>query len=183
MFTAYFLSLNNTRNKLNGAEPFPSSGSYVTSTLWTVRCSVHNSSPLNPVQSQFNPVHTLKYYSQRPHPRTNVRLHSCFVFWKFQVSVLAHRTDILTDCLWLFLFPQEKLWNCALTFWSSFNIIKGFGPYLEENTTLHHYKDQLINAVQGNNLCLHWKSYRTHTYKMQNYWLLNRLVFIATVRL
>jgi hypothetical protein len=27
------------------------------------------------------------------------------------------------------------------------NIIEEFSPYLKENTTLHHYKDQLVNAV------------------------------------
>jgi hypothetical protein len=27
------------------------------------------------------------------------------------------------------------------------NIIWEFSPYLKENTTLHHYKDQLVNAV------------------------------------
>jgi hypothetical protein len=29
-----------------------------------------------------------------------------------------------------------------------------FSPYRKENTTLHHYKDQLINAVLGNNHCI-----------------------------
>jgi hypothetical protein len=27
------------------------------------------------------------------------------------------------------------------------NVIYGFSPYLKENTTFHHYKDQLVNAV------------------------------------
>jgi hypothetical protein len=27
------------------------------------------------------------------------------------------------------------------------NVIYEFSPYLKENTTLHHYKDQLVNAV------------------------------------
>jgi hypothetical protein len=27
------------------------------------------------------------------------------------------------------------------------NVIQEFSPYLKENTTLHHYKDQLVNAV------------------------------------
>jgi hypothetical protein len=27
------------------------------------------------------------------------------------------------------------------------NVILEFSPYLKENTTLHHYKDQLVNAV------------------------------------
>jgi hypothetical protein len=27
------------------------------------------------------------------------------------------------------------------------NNIYEFSPYLKENTTLHHYKDQLVNAV------------------------------------
>jgi hypothetical protein len=39
------------------------------------------------------------------------------------------------------------------------NNIYEFRPYLKENTTLHHYKDQLVNAVQGNNRCLYWESY------------------------
>jgi hypothetical protein len=30
-----------------------------------------------------------------------------------------------------------------------------FSPYRKENTTLHHYKDQLVNAVFGNNRYLH----------------------------
>jgi hypothetical protein len=35
------------------------------------------------------------------------------------------------------------------------NNIQESSPYLKENTTLHHYKDQLVNAIQGNNLRLH----------------------------
>jgi hypothetical protein len=27
------------------------------------------------------------------------------------------------------------------------NNIEEFSPYLKENTTFHHYKDQLVNAV------------------------------------
>jgi hypothetical protein len=27
------------------------------------------------------------------------------------------------------------------------NVIYEFSPYLKENTILHHYKDQLVNAV------------------------------------
>jgi hypothetical protein len=27
------------------------------------------------------------------------------------------------------------------------NVISESSPYLKENTTLHHYKDQLVNAV------------------------------------
>jgi hypothetical protein len=26
-----------------------------------------------------------------------------------------------------------------------------FSPYLKENTKIHHYKDQLVNAIQENN--------------------------------
>jgi hypothetical protein len=33
------------------------------------------------------------------------------------------------------------------------NITHKFSPYLKESTTLHHYKDQLVNAVLGNNRC------------------------------
>jgi hypothetical protein len=34
------------------------------------------------------------------------------------------------------------------------NIIQEFSPYLKENATCAHYKDQFLNAVQGNNRCL-----------------------------
>jgi hypothetical protein len=34
------------------------------------------------------------------------------------------------------------------------NNIYEFSPYLKENTTLQHYKDQFVNAVQENNHCL-----------------------------
>jgi hypothetical protein len=27
------------------------------------------------------------------------------------------------------------------------NVVQKFSPYRKENTTLHHYKDQLVNAV------------------------------------
>jgi hypothetical protein len=50
---------------------------------------------------------------------------------------------------------------------ASLNTIKEFSPYLKENTTLHHYKHQFVNAVQRNNPRLHWESYRAHKYKMQ----------------
>jgi hypothetical protein len=36
-----------------------------------------------------------------------------------------------------------------------------FSPYLKENTTLQHYKDQLGNAVQANIHCSHWESHAT----------------------
>jgi hypothetical protein len=55
-------------------------------------------------------------------------------------------------------------------------IYKKFSPYLQENTALHHYKDQLVNAVQRNNRCLQSESYQTNKYtvgEMQSYWLLN----------
>jgi hypothetical protein len=35
-----------------------------------------------------------------------------------------------------------------------FYITFDFSPYLKENTTLHYYKDQLVNAVKGSNRCL-----------------------------
>jgi hypothetical protein len=34
------------------------------------------------------------------------------------------------------------------------NNIKESSHYLKENTTVHHYKDQLFNAVYENNRCL-----------------------------
>jgi hypothetical protein len=44
------------------------------------------------------------------------------------------------------------------------NYIQEFSPYRKENTTLHHYKYQLVNAVYGNNSCLIWRSHETHKY-------------------
>jgi hypothetical protein len=38
-------------------------------------------------------------------------------------------------------------------------IFKEFTPHLKVNTTLLHHQSQLINAVQGNDSCLHWKWY------------------------
>jgi hypothetical protein len=40
---------------------------------------------------------------------------------------------------------------------------------MKAQQTLHHYKDQLVNAVYGNNRCLQWESYETHKYKMNIY--------------
>jgi hypothetical protein len=55
--------------------------------------------------------------------------------------------------------------------------------HIKENTTLHHYKDQFVNTVLGNNPCLRWESYETHKYKMQTYWLLKQVGHIFTTRL
>jgi hypothetical protein len=63
------------------------------------------------------------------------------------------------------------------------NNTKQFSPYRKKNTTLHHYKDQLVNAVLGNNPCLHWESYETHKYKMKSYWLLKQVGHIVTIGL
>jgi hypothetical protein len=60
---------------------------------------------------------------------------------------------------------------------------KEFSPYRKENTTLHHYKDQLVNAVYENNRCLQWESYETHKYKMKSYWLLKQVGYIVTIGL
>jgi hypothetical protein len=43
----------------------------------------------------------------------------------------------------------------------------GVNPHLKENTILHHYKNQLVNAVQGNNRCLHRDSYKTQIQNAQ----------------
>jgi hypothetical protein len=59
---------------------------------------------------------------------------------------------------------------------------KEISPYLKENTTLHHYKDQLLNAVQGHNRRLNQESYKTHEYKMQSDSWLKKLVDIFTIR-
>lgn len=41
------------------------------------------------------------------------------------------------------------------------NIIQEFSPYLKENLTFHHYKDQLINAVYREN----------HTIQINTNWM------------
>jgi hypothetical protein len=46
-----------------------------------------------------------------------------------------------------------------------------------------HYKDQLVNAVLGNNPCLHWEPYEIHKYKMQSYWLLKQMLRTVTTGL
>jgi hypothetical protein len=61
--------------------------------------------------------------------------------------------------------------------------VEEFSPYLKEILTLHHYKDQLVNAVSGNNLCLHWESYEAHKYKTQGCWFLKQAVHIVTTGL
>jgi hypothetical protein len=43
-------------------------------------------------------------------------------------------------------------------------------PHRKENTPLHRYKDQPVNAVLGNNRCLRWESYETHEYKVKSYY-------------
>jgi hypothetical protein len=55
-----------------------------------------------------------------------------------------------------------------------------FSPYLKENTILYHYKHHSVSPVEGNNHCLHCKSYLAHKYKMQSYWLLKQLVYTVT---
>jgi hypothetical protein len=53
---------------------------------------------------------------------------------------------------------------------ASLKNIYEFSPYLKENTTLYYYKDQLFNAVQGNNRRLESESYKTDKYKMRSSW-------------
>jgi hypothetical protein len=64
--------------------------------------------------------------------------------------------------------------------WARVGNIWKFSPYLKENTTLHHYKDDLINAVQRSNCCLFWETYEIHKYKMQSYRSLKQPVHIVT---
>jgi hypothetical protein len=63
------------------------------------------------------------------------------------------------------------------------NNILEFSRYRKENATLHHYKDQLVNAVWGNNRCLLWESYEIRKYKLKSYLLLKRVVHIVTTGL
>jgi hypothetical protein len=49
-----------------------------------------------------------------------------------------------------------------------------------KKTTLHHYKDQPVKAVQGSTSCLCWKSRKTHTYTVtviHSYELFNEVAF------
>jgi hypothetical protein len=49
---------------------------------------------------------------------------------------------ILHNTVWQFLVMVLNFEDEA-----RLNVIEEFSPYLKENTTLHHYKDQLVNAV------------------------------------
>jgi hypothetical protein len=42
--------------------------------------------------------------------------------------------------------------------------LREFSLYLKENTTLHHYKGQLVNADENNDHWLQWEPYKTHKY-------------------
>jgi hypothetical protein len=46
-------------------------------------------------------------------------------------------------------FNSRNHIDVILTLWSrsSPNNIQEFSPYRKENTTLHHYKDQLVNVI------------------------------------
>jgi hypothetical protein len=46
------------------------------------------------------------------------------------------------------------------SWWNMMMMMMMMSPYVKENTTLHHYRDQLVNAVQGNNHWLCWESYK-----------------------
>jgi hypothetical protein len=52
---------------------------------------------------------------------------------------------------------KTKAWQLKLSYsWfeaeASLNNIQERSPYRKKNTTLHHYKDHLVNAVLGNNV-------------------------------
>jgi hypothetical protein len=49
------------------------------------------------------------------------------------------------------------------------------------NTTLHRYKDQIVNAAQGYNRRLNREPYKTREYKMQSDWWSKQLVNIFTI--
>ncbi|KDR13270.1 Homeobox protein Nkx-2.1 [Zootermopsis nevadensis] len=42
-------------------------------------------------------------------------------------------------------------------------------PYRKENTTIHRYKDNLVDVVQGNSPRLQWETNEIHEYKMKDY--------------
>jgi hypothetical protein len=52
----------------------------------------------------------------------------------------------ITKINWLTLF-EEIIFNQPFEAEVRLNAISEFSPYLKENTTLHRYKDQLVNAV------------------------------------
>lgn len=58
---------------------------------------------------------------------------------------------------------EERFWDQPFELKVHLNNIKKVGPYLKENKPHTHYKDQPVIALQGNNHCLFWKSYETHT--------------------
>jgi hypothetical protein len=43
--------------------------------------------------------------------------------------------------------PGKNYWHQPFKAEARLNNIYEFSPYRKENTTLHHYKDQLVNAV------------------------------------
>jgi hypothetical protein len=83
---------------------------------------------------------------------------------------------------WMYVIDVPKT-GLLLTLSWRLNNISEFSPYLKENTILHHYKDRLVNAVQGNSPRLQWQSYKTHEYKMHSYWLLKQVEHILTTGL
>jgi hypothetical protein len=50
------------------------------------------------------------------------------------------------------------------------NITEEFSPFLKHNTSLHHYKDQLVKAVQENNIAVYTENHaKPINNKMQHY--------------
>jgi hypothetical protein len=84
--------------------------------------------------------------------------------WNIRVSIVSSKVrnwdknrqklqqrslSILQSAHWLLsCFLQAKAaFNCPFKVETRLNSIQEFSPYLKENTTFHHYKDQLVNAV------------------------------------
>jgi hypothetical protein len=82
------------------------------------------------------------------------------------VCVALHR---LQDCP---LFPHYICEINAL----HINYYFKASSYITENTLHLHYKDQLANAIKGNNYCLPWELYESHKYTL---WVKCRISYCA----
>jgi hypothetical protein len=96
--------------------------------------------------------------------------------------------------LWIFCAISSLATNGIFDWWTNFNPVKTkahvnnnwkFSPFLTENTTLHHYKAQMVNAVWGN-IAVHTEDHTSlHPGTSNSYFcackVLNTLVYIKVL--